>query len=96
MKRVALAVLGLLFVLPSVAFPALADSTSPPPAPSAAASSGPGFVAVPTMTIFGRPNKPSVVILVKRPTAAAEAGAAHAALREAQLKAAEPAALRPH
>jgi hypothetical protein len=90
MKHRGLVLLGLAFVLPALAVPAFADSTNAP----AAGSSAPGVVVVPTVTVYGRPNKPNVVVVFKRPTAAAEAGAAHAAWRAAQLQAAEPASLK--
>jgi hypothetical protein len=65
--------------------PAMAD----PPTPSR-----PGHVVVPTVVVYGRVDKPNVVVLVKVPTAAAAAGAAHESLRAALLEASAPAALR--
>jgi hypothetical protein len=49
---------------------------------------------MPERTIFGRIEKPMVVIEVKTPTAASQAGAAHEALRASLMKQYEPAALK--
>jgi hypothetical protein len=50
---------------------------------------------MPARTIMGRLDKPMVVIEVKTPTAASQAGAAHEALRATLMKRYEPAALHP-
>lgn len=52
-------------------------------------------LVMPTRTILGRIEKPMVVIVVKTPTAASQAGAAHEALRASLMKQYEPATLRP-
>jgi hypothetical protein len=82
--------LALLFalVLPIAAVPALAD----PPAPGSA-TSGPGVYIAPTVTVYGRPNKPSVVIVVKPPAAADMAALAHESLRRSLLAQSAPAPL---
>lgn len=46
------------------------------------------------VTIVGRPNKPSVVIELTRPTAAAAARAAHEELRSALVESLKPATLK--
>ena len=63
---------------------------------SATASADPTVtttLVMPTRTIYGRIEKPLVVIVVKAPTAAAEATAAHSALRESMMRRYEPATL---
>jgi hypothetical protein len=50
---------------------------------------------MPERTILGRLDKPMVVIEVKTPTAASQAGAAHEALRATLMKRYEPATLHP-
>jgi hypothetical protein len=82
MKRLALAALTLALAL--VALPALADPT---PVIS------PGKMVMPEHVIYGRPNKPQVLIVVKPPAAAAAAGAAHESLRAALVGQSEPAPL---
>jgi hypothetical protein len=80
------------FLLPVAAVPAFAD----PPAPATAAS-GPGVYTAPTVTVYGRPNKPSVVIVVKPPAAADMAALAHESLRRSLLAQSAPAPLdAPH
>ncbi|HEY1697217.1 MAG TPA: hypothetical protein VGG39_33885 [Polyangiaceae bacterium] len=49
---------------------------------------------MPERTILGRIDKPMVVIVMKTPTAASQAGAAHEALRASLMKQYEPAALK--
>lgn len=88
MKRLVLAVAAAILVLPMVAVPALADPTSTA-APAAT------VYVVPTVTVYGRAAKPLVVVIVKRPTAAQEAGAAHEVLRSAILDRSAPASLQP-
>lgn len=87
MKRLVLSAAAAALALPMLAVPALADPTT---APAASAQ----VYVVPTVTVYGRPAKPLVVVLVKRPTAAQEAGAAHEVLRETTLARSEPAALK--
>ena len=64
---------------------AMADPTTP---------SQPGRIVVRTVVVYGRVDKPNVVVLLKTPTAAAGAASAHESLRAALLAASEPAALR--
>jgi hypothetical protein len=45
---------------------------------------------MPERTIYGRPDKPMVVIDVKTPTAASQAGAAHETFRAALMRQYEP------
>ena len=88
MKRLVLAAAAAALVLPILAVPALADPTT------TAATPAPQVYVVPTVTVYGRAAKPLVVVIVKRPTAAQEAGAAHEALRQTTLAHSEPAALQ--
>lgn len=85
-RRVVLLLVLAGLAVPFVAAPALADP------PGAAPSRG--VLVVPTVTVTGRPDKPMVAIMIRRPTAAAEAGAAHAQLRDLTLARSEPATLR--
>lgn len=95
MKRLVLALAAASLALPMIAVPALADPATAAPASKPASSSAPVQVyVVPTVTVYGRPAKPLVVVVVKRPTAAHEAGAAHESLRESTLARSEPAALQ--
>jgi hypothetical protein len=86
MKRFALSAITL--ALAALAAPAAADPTAPEP------RAGTGRYDAPVIIIYGRPDRPNVVVEIKTPTAAAEAGAAHASLREALLRMSEPATLR--
>lgn len=70
------------------AAPAMAD----PPAPQ----STPGVYVAPEMTVHGRPNKPMVAIVIRTPTAAEAAGAAHDRLRLESLGRSQPPALAAH
>ena len=88
MKRIVLALAAAALVLPAVAVPALADPPAAPAAPS------PQVYVVPTVTVYGRAQKPLVVVVVKHPTAAQEAGAAHETLRATTLARSEPASLQ--
>ena len=88
MKRLVLALAAGFLVLPIVAVPALADPPAVAPAPA------PQVFVVPTVTVYGRAQKPLVVVVVKHPTAAQEAGAAHASLRASTLERSEPASLQ--
>jgi hypothetical protein len=49
-----------------------------------------GTIRVPVTIIYGRPDRPHVVILVKTPTAAEAAGEAHESLRAAWLATSAP------
>jgi hypothetical protein len=72
-----------------VSLPALADPTAPAPA----AHPGAGHASVHVLSeivIHGRAQRPTVVVVVTRPTASHEAGAAHEALREALVAQSEP------
>jgi hypothetical protein len=75
-------------LLPVAAAPAFADPTAP-----ANATAGPGVYTAPTVTVYGRPNKPSVVIVVKPPAAADMAALAHESLRRSLLAQSAPAPL---
>jgi hypothetical protein len=57
------------------------------------ASSGPGTVTLKTITVYGRPNMPHVVIELSRPTPAAAARAAHDEMHARLTAASAPAAL---
>ena len=70
--------------------PAMADPTTPDPS----TPSTPARIAIPTVVVYGRVDKPNVVVLLKTPTAAAAAATAHESLRAALLAASEPATLR--
>ena len=87
MKRLVLAALALALVVPVFAAPALAD-------PTVATKVSPGTMAIPTTTIYGRPNKPMVSIVIRPASAAAEAGAAHEHLRQSILIKSQPASMR--
>lgn len=86
MNRLVLALAATSLVLPCVAAPAMAD----PPAVAPASH----VYVTPTFTVYGRVQKPLVVIVVKHPSAAQEAAAAHDALRRATLARSAPAALQ--
>jgi hypothetical protein len=86
MKRLMLSAITL--ALAARAAPAAADPTAPEP------RAGTGHYDAPPIVIYGRPDRPHVVVEIKTPTAAAEARAAHASLHEALLRMSEPAALR--
>ncbi len=64
-------------------------------APSSAdeASSAPGSVTLKTITVYGRPNMPHVVIELSRPTPAAAARAAHDEMHARLAAASAPPAL---
>jgi hypothetical protein len=74
---------------------ALAASAIVVSVPAAADPTAPGTLVLPTRTIYGRLDKPKVVIVVKTPTAASQAGEAHEGLRAALMKQYEPATLHP-
>jgi len=89
MKRPILFALILALSLPIIAVPALADPAgASSPAPSAS------VYTVPTVTIYGRPNRPQVLVVVRPPTAAAMASLAHESLRASLLAQSEPRPLR--
>jgi hypothetical protein len=95
MKRLVLAALALALVVPAFAVPALADPTDPVAAPIPAGAhrvKKPGVYVVPTIFVYGRPNKPMVNVEVRSPSAAEAAGAAHNRLRAATLAQTEPVA----
>ncbi len=90
MKRLLLALAAASLALPMFAVPALADPTTAAPPPASPAQ----VYVVPTVTVYGRAAKPLVVVVVKRPTAAQEAGAAHDALRTTTLARSAPPSLQ--
>jgi hypothetical protein len=53
----------------------------------------PGTIVLPWRTIYGRPDKPMVVIEIKPLSAAAAAGAAHESLRTTLVNQSQPAPL---
>ena len=55
----------------------------------------PGFVCLKPQIIYGRPPKPLVVIELRHPSAATQAGAAHEDMRAEWIQKLEPATLRP-
>jgi hypothetical protein len=84
MKRTALFSTALLVAASFVTLPAMADPTAP------AAPAAPAVYTLPTIVITGRPQKPAVVIVVQRPSAVAEAAAAHRAFRESLVAQSAP------
>jgi hypothetical protein len=58
MKRLVLGALALALVVPAFAVPALAD-------PTVTVTVTPGTLAIPTYTIYGRPNRPLVSIVIR-------------------------------
>jgi hypothetical protein len=70
----------------ALASPAAADETR--------AAAGPGYYVMPVQTVYGRPNKPLVQIVLKTPTAAEAAGAAHESLRASLMAQSTPAGLK--
>lgn len=95
MKRLVLAALALALVVPAFAVPAFADPTEAPIPAGAHRVKNPGVFVVPTIVVYGRPNKPMVNIMVRTPPAAEAAGVAHERLRAAILTQSAPAALKP-
>ena len=90
MKRLVLAALALGLVVPAFAVPALADPTDPV---VQIVHQTPSIVAVPTVTVYGRPNRaPWCNFLIRTPAAADAAGAAHGRLRVKTDAKYEPAA----
>lgn len=71
--------------------PAHADPTAAPQADPTVKT-----IHLPSRDIVGRIRKPLVVIVVKAPSAASQAGAAHETLRGALLERAEPPTMRIH
>lgn len=57
-------------------------------------ASAPKVYTTPVVTVYGRPNKPSVVIELTRPTAASAARSAHEEMRNAWLEKSVPATLK--
>jgi hypothetical protein len=82
---VALAAMSLLVALPS-----LADGTDQ----TVVQRSAPGVLVMADRTIYGRPNRPMVVIDVRALSAAAAAGAAHETLRTSLVNGLQPATLQ--
>jgi hypothetical protein len=68
------------------ALPALADDRAPP---------APGTYRAPEQIVYGRPNRPMVLIDIRAVSSTAAAGAAHEVLRTALVNRSEPAAMRP-
>jgi hypothetical protein len=62
---------------------------------SALADESEGVRTLPMITIYGRAPKPSVVVEIRGPTAAREAGLAHEGLRDRLMAQSIPPALRP-
>jgi hypothetical protein len=89
MKRPVLATLALALVVPAFAVPALADPADPV---VQVVHQTPSVLAVPTVTVYGRPNRPMVQILIRTPSAADAAGTAHGRLRAKTDAKYEPAA----
>ena len=86
MKRFLLAALALGLVVPAFAVPALADPTVP-------VTVAPGTFVMPVYTVYGRPNRPMVSIVLRPASAIDAAGAAHELLRQAIVARSEPAAM---
>jgi hypothetical protein len=83
------------FVLTAaVAILTAGTAVADPPDPAVAASA-PGVLHLAPRTIYGRPNRPMVVIEIQTPSAADAANTAHQSVRAALLNRAEPAALHP-
>lgn len=78
MKRLVLATFAVGLAVPAFAAPALADPSDPV---IQVVHQTPTVLAVPTVTVYGRPNKPMVQILIRTPSAADAAGGAHGRLR---------------
>jgi hypothetical protein len=89
----------------AVTIPAFADppAATPAPATTAPATTAPATTAAPKpvptqtateMTIPGRLDKPTVLVEVKRPTAASAARDAHAQMRIEWMKKLEPSTTR--
>lgn len=64
---------------------ALADPTD---------ADGPGVLHLSVQKVYGRPNRPMILIDIRTPTAASAAGAAHETVRASLLDRAEPPAMR--
>ncbi len=96
MKRLTLAALVACSLVPAFAVPALADPTDPVVQVVHPQGQGvpqaQGTVVVPTATIYGRPNRPMVQIMVRTPSASDAAAAAHGRLRARTNARYEPAA----
>jgi hypothetical protein len=83
MKSLLAAALAATAVLAAV--PAFADDT--------AVKVAPGTIVLPPRTIYGRPDKPMVVVEIRPLSAAAAAGAAHETLRTSLVNQSQPAPL---
>ncbi len=88
MNRAPLFAIALSVAAALVVAPAFADPTAP------TVPAAPAVYVMPVITVPGRPSRPTVVVVVTRPTAAAEAGAAHESLRATLLARSEP--VTPH
>jgi hypothetical protein len=97
MTRTALFTVALSLASALVAVPAFADPTAPAAPHPAAGHAAAGSVRVlPEIVIACRAQRPTVVVVVTRPTAAHEAGAAHEVLREALVAQSEPVTPKAH
>jgi hypothetical protein len=85
MKRLVLVLAVGALCVPAIAIPAMADPT---------VTVTHGVLTVPTLTVSGRPNRPLVSIVIRTPSAADAAGAAHDQLHLATMSRSEPATLR--
>lgn len=68
-------------LIPLVTALALATLTAPAAADTRSPASAPGLLQVPVIVVYGRPERPNVVIVFKTPNATSEAGEAHESLR---------------
>ncbi len=95
MKRTPLLVLALVLAVPAVTAEAFADPVpAAAPLPAGLQRVAPGTYTMPTATITGRAMKPTVSVIVRTPSAAGAAGAAHERLRDAVLARSEPGAFK--
>jgi hypothetical protein len=92
MKRLVLAALTFALVVPAFAVPAFADPTAAPVPAGAHRVKNPGVYVVPTVTVYGRPNKPMVNIEIRTTPATEAAAAAHAQLHNETVARTEPKA----
>jgi hypothetical protein len=83
MKRLVLAAIAFGLVIPAFTVPAMAD-------PTVSVAVTPGTMVIPTTTIYGRPNKPLVAIIIRAQSATDAAGAAHEQLRQTLVNKSEP------
>jgi hypothetical protein len=64
-------------LLAATALTAAVLTTSPAPCDPVGATAPPATCTIPTIVIYGRPEKPMIGIVLRTPTAAEAAGAAH-------------------